>query len=350
MSGKHGQTPRQKKGMASGLAVGLAAVLVTGGALALQVTPPDPTDPVVEEPTSVPLTSAALACPAALPDAADLTIGRAPGGDASSVEGSLEKRPSNRAKRSALKVGADAVTTVQAEQATVVSGTGSMAPGLFGARFGTEKAPAAGECVTPAGERWFPGLGAGGFHESRLLLANPDKGPAVVDLTIWSRTGPMRKVESRGLTIPASKSSEINLAELAPEREELAVQVTVSRGRVAVSTQDTYTPQGAEATTDWFPWTAPPANEQVIPGLPRKADENTLVLINPGADEGRVSLKVRGADSEFAPTGLSDIRVPAGRVVVTELTDKLKQAIAKEDTSLAITSTVPVAASLRTVV
>lgn len=352
MTGKRAQeASSSRRCMRSALVVGLAAVVVTAGALAFQDTPPSPEDPVVAEPSSVALTSASLVCPAPVPDGPELVVARAPGQEASGGDGSGEVtvRRAGKDQTRPVELSSGSVARVpDAPKAMVLSGTGDAAPGLFGARFGPKARPAAGECSAPAGERWFVGVGAGGLHESRLLLANPDRGPAVADLAIWTTTGEQRVVESRGLTVPGRRSSELDLAQLVPERDDLAVQLTVTRGRLGASMQDTYTPSGADASTDWLPRTAEPATDLVIPGLPRQADENTLVLVNPGENEGRVSVEVRGASSQFAPAGLSDIRVPAGRVVSTELTDDLKQAIAKEDASLVLTSTVPVAGSLRT--
>lgn len=350
MIGKRIQDQGRTKRTAPALVVGLAAVLVTGGALALQDTPPAPDEVAAAEPSSVPLTKADLACPAGVSGGSPLVLARVPGsGGGAGSEGKVVTRPVGGKQTTPVKLRPDRAVTSDVEGPVIVAGSGSAAPGLFGGRFGDTEAPSGVACATPAGERWFVGAGAGGLHESSLRLVNPDGGPAVADLTIWSTTGELQQVESRGLTIPPGKASEIDLAELVPQREELAVQLTVARGRVAASMQDTYEPEGAEASSDWLPGTAEPATSQVIPGLPRTADESTLVLVNPGDDAGRVSLEVRGAESEFAPSGVEEIQVPAGRVVVTELTEQLKQAVAQEDASLSLSSTVPVAATLRTV-
>jgi hypothetical protein len=84
--------------------------------------------------------------------------------------------------------------------------------------------------------------------------------------------------------------------------------------------------------------------------MSRTADQRTLVLANPGDSGGRVELRVAGARSTFAPAGLKPIEVPAGEVVVTELTEQLSQVLSKEDAALQLTSTVPVTASVRAVV
>jgi hypothetical protein len=204
--------------------------------------------------------------------------------------------------------------------------------------------------VAPIGERWFVGVGAGGDHTSQLQLVNPDVGPAVADVSLWSLDGPLDEVQSRGLTIAGGGSTLLDLEKIAPHRRDLAMRVTVSRGRLAATVSDSYTFTGVDAARDWMPTTASPATSLLLPGLVRSADERTLVLVNPGEDEGRVTLQVVGAKSTFTPTALKEIRVPAGRVVETDLTRSLSRALAREDASLLVTSTVPVAAGMHSVV
>jgi hypothetical protein len=169
-------------------------------------------------------------------------------------------------------------------------------------------------------------------------------------VSLWSLDGPLDEVESRGLTIVGGGSTLLDLEKLAPHRRDLAMRVSVSRGRLAATVSDSYTFAGVDAARDWVPTTAAPATSLLLPGLVRQADERTLVLVNPGADEGRVSVEVVGAKSTFTPTALKEIRVPAGRVVETDLTRSLARALAKEDASLLVTSTVPVSAGMHSVV
>lgn len=327
------------------LAVGVVAVLLTGLALFLHAPASDPAEPEPTPPTSRPLVDATLVCPPSMPGSPPLALasGREQGDD-----GSLEVRIGDEERD--VDLAPSSVTTVPGTGTAVLHARDDLAPGLLGARFGSSRMPAAGECVTPAGERWFVGVGAGGLHQSTLHLVNPDAGPAVADVRIWSTTGPLDEVESRGLTVPGGGSSELDLTELVPEREELALQVRVSRGRIAARVEDSYEPAEGDASRDWLAWARPPAEAQLVPGVPRKADENTLVLVNPGESAGRVTVRVVGKDGEFTPRGLSDIEVPAGSVAVEDLTEVLQGATAGEDVSLRLTSTVPVAATLRSVV
>jgi hypothetical protein len=340
--------PRSSARISTALVLALAAPLLT--ALALLVQAPADSQRVTPDraPSTEPLTAQSLACPAPISGTSSLVL--ASGADQKSA-GTVSLRAAGGGQDSPVDLAAGGYAEVQAPGSPViVTASDGLAPGLIGARFGPASAPAAGECVAPVGERWFVGVGAGGDHASQLQLVNPDVGPAVADVSLWSTDGPLDQVESRGLTIAGGSSTVLDLEKLAPHRHDLAMRVMVSRGRLAATVSDSYTSTGVDAAHDWVPDTAAPATSLVLPGLTRKADERTLVLVNPGVDEGRVSLQVVGARTTFTPTGLDEIRVPAGRVVMTDLTDSLTRALAKEDASLLVTSTVPVGAGLRSVV
>lgn len=301
-------------------------------------------------PESVPLTTASMACPAAGTGSRDLVLGSA-ADPASGGAGELLLRPAGTGEQVPAELApGDDLTTRNPGDVTVVSGSGALAPGLYGARLGADSRPAAGECVAPVGERWFVGVGAGGDHLSQLYLVNPDAGPAVADVTLWSTDGRLEEVESRGLTIPGGQSSRLDLETLAPHRNDLAMQVSVTRGRVAAMVDDSYRAGSAPPTSDWIPTAAGPADALVLPGLPRRAGERVLVLANPGELEARVTLRVAGKDSPFSPTGVPEVRVPAGRVVTTDLTAALGAAVRKEDTALLLEASAPVVGSMRSVV
>lgn len=327
------------------VAVAIAAPVVSLLALVIQA-PADRQAPAGERaPGTRPLTAQALACPAG--DGALVVGSGAQGGG----DGSLRRRVAGTvAPPTPVDLPAGGQDTIpSAPGAVVFDATGTLAPSLYAARLGKGERPAAGECVPAVGERWFVGVGSGGDHTSTLQLVNPDTGPAVADVTLWSTDGALDRIESRGLTIPGGGTTTLDLEALAPHRNELAMRVSVSRGRVAATVQDTFAPGGGVPTSDGLPTTAPPATSVLVPGLLRTAQQQVLVLVNPGETEGRVALKVVGARSTFSPTGVPEIRVPAGRVVVTDLTKQLAGALASEDGSLSITSTVPVSADVRSV-
>ena len=331
------------------VALGLGAMLVTALALAVQAPAAEQGETATEAPERQPLSVADLACPPTS-GSPDLSVGSA---SDQTDDGEVTVRPATSAS---------STTTIPLEpgQATrapgpngpvVVHGEDALAPGLLAARFSGKGVTSAAECVAPATETWYVGIGTSGLHASELELTNPDSGPAVADVALWSVDGPLDEVRSRGLTIPGNDSTKIDLSDLAPNRAELAMQVTVSRGRVAASVNDSFTVPGeGKPTVDWLTAASAPATELVVPGLSKQADSHTLVLANPGDAGGRVELKIAGKRSTFAPAGLEPIQVPAGRVVVTPLSDEVMKQLAKEDASLQLTGTVPVTASVRSVV
>jgi Family of unknown function (DUF5719) len=322
----------------------VAAPLLTALALVVQAPADDQTDTARRAPQTQALRAADLYCPAS----AKGPIRVASASDAAE-KGSLTRRTPGTRTRTPVTLAAGGTATLDSDGAVLLHAEDGLAAGLVGARLGSPQ-PSARECSAPAGVRWFVGAGAGAAHLSTLTLANPDGGPAVADVTVWSTDGELEQVESRGLTIVGGTTSTLPLERLAPNADELAVRVIVSRGRLVSSMRDEHGKVGEDLRADALPYGAAPSRSQVLPGLTRTASSRVLTLVNPGKDEARVRLQVAGARSTFAPSGVEEIRVPAGRVVVTDLTAALKTLTAKEDLALVVASTEPVAAGLRATV
>ena len=88
--------------------------------------------------------------------------------------------------------------------ATFVRARGAVSAQLLAARFQPDGL-AATECALPRPDYWFTGVGADADHASVLQLANPDTGPAVADVTVLGRTGPIDVPELRGLTVQGGR-------------------------------------------------------------------------------------------------------------------------------------------------
>ena len=245
---------------------------------------------------------------------------------------------------------ADAVETVTRPDPIFVRGTGAIAAELIGART-TEEGLAATECVLPRPDYWLTGIGAGAEHASTLELSNPDEGPAVADVTVWGRTGPLDVPGLRGVTVPGGESQVLDLAEVLPRRSELAVHVVVSRGRMGATVVDEIPALGSRpATSGWVPPVAEPATEQLLLGLVGGEGTDTLVVSNPGADEARVEVRIVTEDASFVPEGQEAIRISPEAVKTITLTETLRAEIRKGALGLQVTSTAPVTAALRSVV
>lgn len=242
------------------------------------------------------------------------------------------------------------VARLESPEVVFLRGAGDVASSLIGTRLQGEGL-AASECVLPRSEYWFTGLGAGAEHASVLELSNPDDGPAVADVTVWSGSGPIDAPHVRGLIVPGGETMRLDLAEEVPRRTELAVRVVVSRGRLAATVEDELRGLGSEPDSrGWLPESAAPTTDQLLLGLVRGEGSDTVVLSNPGADEARVELRIVTDDAAFVPEGLREVRVGAGSVETVTLTQVLRDQVADGALGLQVVSTEPVAATLRSVV
>lgn len=326
------------------VALAVAAPIVTLLAVLVQA-PSDTQSEVRPEPASrEPLVSQRIGCPGSEAGRGPVVLASAAEDDA---DGTVALRRAGRDDGTDVRIepgGSARVPQPQGE--AIVSATRGLASGLFGARLGARSAR---ECAVPEGEAWFVGAGAGGEHLSRITLVNPDAGTAVADLVLWGSDGQLDATSTLGITVPGGGSRTLDLEQSAPHRDAVAVRLVVSRGRLVASASDSLVTEPGSASRDGLPATAPPAESLLVPALPRKADSRVLTVVNPGDEAARVTVEIVGARSTFAPVGLEEISVPAGRAVTTDLTEALRAA-GDEDASIHVTSHVPVAAGLRNVV
>jgi hypothetical protein len=234
-----------------------------------------------------------------------------------------------------------------ADEALVVSATGGQAVGR--ATFQVDTSPGDAlvgvqECLPPRSSWWFTGGGAGLDHRSRLVMANVDPGPAVVDVVVHGPDGAVDSVSTRGITIAPGDVRTLDLVEVAPQSDELAVHVEASRGRVVAGLADAFaTRPGATPGHEWVPAQTETAREVRLAPLPRRADGRTLVVANPNDREALVDVEVSGESGAFAPTDVAQVRVPPESVVTADL----GQAVGGDASAVLLRSPVPVTATVR---
>jgi hypothetical protein len=203
---------------------------------------------------------------------------------------------------------------------------------------------AAQECLSPRARWWFTGGGAGLDHQSELVMANLDPGPAVVDVVVHGPEGPVDSVDTRGITVGPGEVRTLDLVEVAPQSDELSVHVEASRGRVVAGLADSFaTTPAAEPGLEWVPSQAEASRTVRLAPLPRQADARTLVVTNPGEREALVDVEVSGESGSFAPTDVAQVRVPPGSVVTADLGN----AVGRDASAVVLRSPVPVAATVR---
>jgi hypothetical protein len=337
----HSSTPsadRSRPGRRFDVTTVLAVVLplLTVGALAL--VGPDDTAPAAAPPEETALTRAVAICPGGAPEAVLATANGAAGsvdyllGDA---EGSAD-------------VTADEVATVSGGRGPlVVRAEGDLAPGLVAGRFDSPLASA--ECRAPVPDQWFTGVGSGARHTSVLELVNPDAGPAVVDATLYGVSGVVDAPELRGVAVPGRGVVRLSLAELVPRRDELALHVTTSRGRVTASLRERYQQLGTGgASEDWLRSQDAPATSNLLLGLAPGSGLRTLVLLNPGDDETRARVRLVSEQSVFSPAGLEEVVLPPQSVTRVSLTELMRGQVGEGTLGVLVESPEPVAATVRT--
>ena len=230
-----------------------------------------------------------------------------------------------------------------------VVATGGASAGLFGYRTDSRRgsALAVTSCPAPRAQWWFTGAGAGLDHSSTLVLANVDPGPAVLDLSVLGPDGPVDTVATDGITLAPHSVKRVELSEIAPQTDEIALSVSTTRGRVVASVDDRYaTKASATQGQEWLSGTDLPSRTLRLAGVPGKRTAATLLVANPSQLQAVVDVQLAGKSGSFAPSGLDTISVAPGAVETIDLSKVLPK---KEPLGLRLRSRVPVVASVRTV-
>lgn len=265
-----------------------------------------------------------------LPDSGTLRVGEAgqDGGEQSLARGELVE--------------------LAAEPGPVLDGVGAAAAGLFGYRVDrTPATTALARCVAPRGSWWFAGAGAGLDHGSDLVLTNVDPGPAVVDVRVYGPDGPVDAVGTRGIPIAPGETRTIAMTDVAPQTEELLVEVAADRGRVSAALVDRYAAEaGDDPGLEWLPGTDRPSRLVRLAGAPARARTRTLLVGNPSDRQALVQVRLAGAGGTFSPQGLAEVSVAPGSVASVDLTGVLPTG---EPVAVVVAARVPVVATLRSV-
>jgi hypothetical protein len=311
----------------------LAVVIPLLTVAALAVVRPADEVPTTSAPADAPLDRATAVCPPRLPGADEVRLG-----SSGLASGELALRVGREEDAETLTDGVAARTE---RQYVVVGASGELAPGLVVSRSGAGSALG---CDSPAPERWFTGVGASAEHASTLTLVNPDKGPAVADVTVWDGSGVVDVPSLRGVRVPGGRSTSFDLA-----TDALAVRVAVTRGRLASSVVDVVDPVGRDAPVrEWLPAQSAPAATSYVAGVGTSAADRVLTLANPGDSEVRVALKLASEESEFTPSGVEEVTIAPGSVREVDLSGVLRGSALQGVQALRLEATGPVTASLRT--
>jgi hypothetical protein len=323
------------------LAIALPAVC----ALALVLVRPGEAEDPARPPTRTELSAATVVCPTPMPGTADVALTSA----AEAVRGPVTVGLGNDTTTGELTSGR--VTTVAGGDGPVAAtGQDDTAVGLTAARFGDQGSAAAG-CAAPAPVAWFTGVGAGAGHTSVLELVNPDSGTAIAAVTVYGHSGVVDAPELRGVSVPGGSSVRLDLGSELPRRDELALQVVASRGRIGATVLDRYDRVGSgRLTQDWLPAQAEPASSNLLMGLAGGVGRRVLVLANGSDDEVRADLEVVSDDAVFAPKDMPELRIAPQSVARVAVSTVLGPAVKDGASGVRVTSSAPITATVRSLV
>lgn len=176
---------------------------------------------------------------------------------------------------------------------------------------------AAGPCLADASARWLlPGMSTTGGHEARLRLANPHETDATVAIRLVTPQGPVEPTVLQNLTVEGRSTTEIEVNEHLPERDDVAAEVRVLSGRMAVEGYQLV--RQAIGDVDGVSLLSPAARPSTTWTVPWVADGNGrqswLWLLNPGERPAPVELTLHTRDGGIVPEGLATVTVEPGQL------------------------------------
>ena len=171
-------------------------------------------------------------------------------------------------------------------------------------------------CTTADTEFWFPGASTAQGRRDYVVLTNPDRTPAVVDLSLYDRKGPVRTHTGEGITVPAHSSVPVLLSTLVDRPSvNVALRVVVRTGRVGAQVQAT----DARLGTDWLPPVVQPTPTVVLPGIPGDARAVRLVAFAPGDRDVDLAVRFVGKGGTITPAGHETLHLTSGKTTAVDL-------------------------------
>lgn len=240
-----------------------------------------------------------------------------------------------------------ATATAPATGSATVHADGGLAPGLITAEVlvdprGEGKGLASAPCPPATAESWLLGAGAQPGQHSVVVLTNPTASDSLVDITAFTKGGPIETAGDDGITVPAGATVEVRVDKLARRSPAVALRVRTRVGLVAAILRDEQmnglTPMGADLASP----AGEPARHVVLAGVPGGAGSRELHLIAPRGS-GTVRLTALTENGPLPLLAGQPVPVKEGAVTVLDLTDEISGRVA----ALRITGDVEVLAGMR---
>ncbi|MEN9956561.1 MAG: hypothetical protein RIR46_169 [Actinomycetota bacterium] len=185
-------------------------------------------------------------------------------------------------------------------------------------------------CQKPSSEFWLIGGDTTTGRESLLLLTNPSKVDATVNLQLLSTEGELKISGLTAISVPHEDTVIIPISALAPKLSTFAVHVQSTGGALAGWLQQKAVRGTSAAGVDFIAPVADASKSLVIPGFLvrgvkdaaalKKADPdfadltNVLRVTNPGNEPAEITAQVTGSDSKTFGTVLQATVAPRSTV------------------------------------
>ena len=174
---------------------------------------------------------------------------------------------------------------------------------------------------------------------SALVFTNVDASSAVVDVFLYSQTGPIAVPGLRDLPAYSGVTQTLSInSNLVPSDTPISVQIRASKGRVAAVLRTI-----GDSGYDWqLPQTAPDT-DLLIAGIPAGDGNRSLNITNTDpTNKAQITVEIMGESGSFAPLGLETIEMAPSRATSVDIT----QALGGQASAVHLVSDRPVTATV----
>lgn len=228
------------------------------------------------------------------------------------------------------------VPTSMAGGGLIIQAVGALAQGLDAEQLGPDGKPTA-RCLTPGADFWYVTEASAKLH-TQLYLLNTDSQPADVSVSVQTDAGPSVGVPDSGIVVPPYSMVTQDLSKLLRTGHAVSLNITTSSGRVVPAVRQT-----SDTTTEgtWLPVAQQPTLSQILPGLPGGSGTPVLYLSVPGNQPAQVQVTAITQHGTYQPTGGGGISLLSHVATGISLPSLAGMAAA-----IKVTSNVPVAAEM----
>ncbi|WP_250448148.1 DUF5719 family protein, partial [Actinotalea sp. C106] len=180
---------------------------------------------------------------------------------------------------------------------------------------------AAAPCQRPATDVWLVGGSTALGSSSRLVLQNPGRTAATVQLDLWGPAGQAEVAGSPEYLVPPTSERVVLLEGVAAEQRRVVVHLTASGGLVTAYLQDSEVRGLVPAGVDHVSAGQAPALRQVVPGIAVTdseldgTDTAQLRLLAPGETGTSARVTFLGPDGVAELPGTDQVDLDAGEVL-----------------------------------